>query len=507
MTRGHDIPDTACELLTSEEMARADRLTSEAGTPGLELMEQAGRAVADEVARLAGRAVDTVILCGPGNNGGDGFVAARLLLQQGFHVRLGLLGGRDDLKGDAARMATRWDGAVAPLSPALIEGAEMVVDALFGAGLTRKVEGVAADTIAALNASGARVVAVDVPSGIDATSGAVRGVAVKAEATVTFFRRKPGHLLLPGRGYCGAVHVADIGIKADVLKTIKPATFANDAEFWRDSFPWPELAGHKYTRGHALVMSGGPEATGAARLGARAAQRAGAGLVTLAGSKAATAVNAAHCTSVMVTSFNGPKGLAKILEDTRKNALLIGPGAGVGQGTRQLVDAALASAAACVLDADALVSFENKSRPLFAAIAKRGQSVIMTPHEGEFSRLFGELAGGASKLERAREAAASSGAILILKGADTVIASPDGRAAINANAPPWTATAGSGDVLAGIATGLLAQAMPAFAAACAAVWLHGEAAARFGPGLIAEDLSEMLPEILRALDAGDQATG
>ncbi|MCH8240841.1 MAG: NAD(P)H-hydrate epimerase, partial [Proteobacteria bacterium] len=332
MTGAHDIAGAAHALLTSEEMGQADRLAIESGTPGLALMEQAGRAVADEVARLALPAGDTVVLCGPGNNGGDGFVVARLLQEQGFRVSLGLLGERAALQGDAADMAGRWDGAVSPLSPELIDGAQTVVDAIFGAGLARPVEGVAAATIAALNASDASVIAVDVPSGIDGTSGAVRGIAVEADSTVTFFRRKTGHLLLPGRVYCGALRVADIGIEAEVLNSIQPATFANAPDLWCDDFPWPEVAGHKYTRGSALVVSGGPEATGAARLGARAALRAGAGLVTLAGSKAASAVNAAHCTSVMVTSFSGADGLAKILQDPRINALLIGPGAGVGQG-------------------------------------------------------------------------------------------------------------------------------------------------------------------------------
>ncbi len=496
MTAAHDITGAALELLTSEEMGRADRMTIDAGTPGLELMEAAGRAVADEVVRLAPRAGEAVVLCGPGNNGGDGFVAARLLQDRGYRVRLGLLGDRDALKGDAAEMAARWEGGAEPLGPGIVARAGVIVDAIFGAGLTRPLEGVAAETIEAMNAGRATVVAVDVPSGIDGTSGAVRGVAVKANSTVTFFRRKPGHLLLPGRVHCGEVRVAQIGIGAGVLETLKPAAFANAPGLWSETFPRAGLAGHKYDRGHAVVVSGGPEATGAARLGARAALRAGAGLVTLAGSKAATAVNASHSTAVMVTSFSGARGLSNILKDTRKNALLIGPGAGMGKGTRDLVGAALGSRAACVLDADALTSFENNPAALFAAISSHGQSVVITPHEGEFSRLFGISAPGGSKLERAREAARLSGAIVILKGADTVIAGPDGRSAINDNAPPWTATAGSGDVLAGIAAGLLAQGMPAFEAACAAVWLHGEAAARFGPGLIAEDLSEILPEVL-----------
>ncbi len=497
-----DAPDTATafiELLTTEEMGRADALTIKAGTPGLELMETAGRAVADEVMRLAPHAGTALVLCGPGNNGGDGFVAARLLKAQGVSVRLALLGSINALKGDAAQMAARWEGGVEALAPGVVGGADVVVDALFGAGLARDVDGIAAEVIEAVNSSGASIVSVDVPSGIDGTSGEVRGIAVRATSTVTFFRAKPGHLLLPGRIYCGEVRVADIGIPESVLEAISPKTFANMPQLWSALFPQTDTGGHKYSRGHTLIVSGGPDATGAARLGARGALRIGAGLVTLAGSKAATAVNAAHSTAVMVVSFSGPKGLAKHLQDVRKNAVLIGPGAGVGKETRELVMTILKSDAACVLDADALTSFEKKPKDLFTAISRRSAPVILTPHEGEFSRLFGKIIPTGSKLERVRAAAEASGAITLLKGADTVLAHPDGRAAINDNAPPWTATAGSGDVLAGFATGLLAQGMPAFEAACAAAWLHGEAADRFGPGLIAEDLSEMLPQILRLI--------
>jgi len=503
MTR---IPETAgagLELLTTREMGQADALTIEAGTPGHELMEAAGCAVADEVVRHSPDRGMVTVLCGPGNNGGDGFVAGRLLKEQGYTIKLALLGTVEGLKGDAAKMARLWEGDVEPLLPEILpeilKGADVVVDAIFGAGLTRAVEGVVARTIEAANACGAKIVSVDVPSGIDGTSGEVRGVAIQAASTVTFFRAKPGHLLLPGRLHCGEVRVADIGIPASVLESIAPKTFANSQALWQAYFPRPQTTGHKYSRGHALIISGGPEATGAARLGARGALRIGAGLVTLAGSKEATAINAAHSTAVMIVSFSGAKGLAGILKDTRKNAILIGPGAGVGKETRDLTMTILKSKTACVLDADTLTSFEKSRAHLCAAICKRSAPVILTPHEGEFTRLFGESVAAGSKLERARAAAQTSGAIILLKGADTVIAHPDGRAAINDNAPPWTATAGSGDVLAGFAAGLLAQGMPAFEAACAAVWLHGEAADRLGPGLIAEDLSEILPELLRML--------
>ncbi len=490
------------ELLNSEEMGRADRLAMAAGTSGLELMENAGRAVADEVARRYPDAVRVAVLAGPGNNGGDGFVAARLLEDRGFTVALALLGERARLKGDAAAMAKAWKGAAAALEPAVLAGCDVVVDALFGAGLARPLEGAAARTVAALNAGDRPVIAVDVPSGIDGTTGAVmggegKGCAVRAEATVTFFRRKPGHVLLPGRLYCGEVVVADIGISADVLSQIAPQAHVNGPELWGAAYRWPHPAGHKYARGHAVVVSGPATSTGAARLAARGALRAGAGLVALASPGQAFAVNAAQLTAVMIGVFEGAEGLAAMMRDERKNACLIGPGAGVGEATRGLVEALLATGAALVLDADALSSFQAAPATLFKALGARSGAAVLTPHEGEFARLFPDLEG--SKLERARAAAARAGAVVLLKGADSVIAAPGGRAAVNCNAPPWLATAGAGDVLAGFVLAHLAQGMDAFEAAAAAVWLHGAAAAAFGPGLIAEDLAELLPGVLAEL--------
>ena len=510
------------ELLTAEEMGRADRLALAAGVPGLALMETAGRAVADAAGELAaGTASAVAVACGPGNNGGDGFVAARLLRQMGFRVRVGLLGTREALNGDAAEMAARWGGEIEPLVPATIAGADIIVDAMFGAGLSRPLEGSAAAVVEAINAAGKPVVAVDVPSGLDGTTGRADGPVVRATRTVTFFRLKPGHLLLPGRALCGDVRLVDIGIPAKVLEEVAPRTFANQPSLWGSAYPWPRLDGHKYTRGHAVVVSGPPDSTGAARLGARGALRIGAGLVTLVGTGAATAINATHATAVMVRALASDAALAEFLADERRNAVLLGPGAGVGPATATTVVTALKSASAAVLDADALTSFapEQEEAPVKAAglgfivrgsdpgpsreallegIRARQAPVALTPHEGEFKRLFGELAG--SKLDRARRAAELSGAVVVLKGADTVIAAPDGRAAINHNAPPWLATAGSGDVLAGFITGLLAQRAPAFEAACAAVWLHGECANVYGPGLIAEDVPETLPQVLRRLE-------
>jgi len=495
------------ELLTNSEMTEADRLTIAGGVAGIDLMEQAGRAVADAVVVLKRPGSRVAVVAGPGNNGGDGFVAARLLAEQGYPVQVHLVGDKARLKGDAALAANRWSGAVETADPAGLGGADIIIDPLFGAGLDRPVEGLARAMIEAMNeqasAHAVAIVAVDLPSGINGTAGAVMGVAVRAARTVTFFRKKPGHLLLPGRLHCGTTTVADIGIPASVLTKIAPQTFENIPALWRETFPVPRHQGQKYDRGHAVVVSGPSWSTGAARLAARGALRAGAGLVTIASPSEALAVNAATSLAVMVRPVDDAADLTVFLGDRRLNALAIGPGLGVNEGTCELVLAALAGERGVVLDADAITSFAKTPQRLAEAIKSRSGTVtIMTPHDGEFSRYFGSLdprTQAGSKLEKTRLAAALTGAVVLLKGADTVVAAPDGRASIAANAPAFLATAGSGDVLTGIATGLLAQHMPAFEAASAAVWLHGEAATAFGPGLISEDLPEMLPRVYRAL--------
>ena len=489
------------ELLTTAEMAEADRRTIALGVGGIALMENAGRAVADAVAARHPPGLRVAVVAGPGNNGGDGFVAARILAERGYRVRILLVGNRDRLKGDAALAAQRWQGPTTAAAPAALMPADVVIDAVFGAGLDRPAEGVARAMIEAMNAAPC-VYAVDLPSGINGTTGAVMGLAVNAAQTVTFFRRKVGHVLLPGRLHCGTVRIADIGITASVLDEIKPRISINSPHLWAKSFPLPRVDGHKYTRGHAAVVSGGLSFTGAARLAARGALRAGAGLVTIATPREALAVNAAANLAVMVRPVDGADELARFLDDPRRNVVLLGPGGGVGQLMRDLVLTALKGERAVVLDADALTSFAEEPQTLCAAIRRRAKATVMTPHEGEFSRLFKTLADEApSKLERARRAAETSGAVVLLKGPDTVVAAPDGRAAIADNAPPWLATAGSGDVLAGIVAGCLAQGMPGFEAAAAAVWLHGEAGIAVGPGLIAEDLPEAMPGIYQRLFA------
>jgi len=491
------IVENATEVLTPAEMAEADKLTIASGVSGYALMERAGLAVAEAVSRRAPQGARIAVMTGPGNNGGDGFVAARFLSEAGYSVNVGMLSARDRLVGDAAFAAASWTGFSKGLSPSIVDEADVIVDALFGAGLDRNIDGVAAQTIAAVNRSTVPVIAVDLPSGINGATGKVMGAAIEADESVTFFRLKPGHLLMPGRKHCGRVTIADIGIRPDCLATIKPKTWHNTPARW--SLPPLDAEQNKYSRGHAVVVSGPLSRTGAARLAARGALRVGAGLVTVATPAEAIPVNAAHLTAIMLIPMEGAAGLTGILADERRNAVVMGPALGLDEQTVDLVMAALASRASVVLDADALTAFTGKSDRLFELIKQHQAGVVMTPHDGEFARLFPDLAGNPSKVERVREAAVRSGAVVVLKGADTVVAGPNGDALIASNAPPQLATAGSGDVLAGIVGGLLAQRMPALEAAAAAVWLHGEAGLSAGRGLIAEDLPEALPGVFSVL--------
>jgi hydroxyethylthiazole kinase-like uncharacterized protein yjeF len=483
-------------------------------------MEAAGRAVA-EVVQDRAPSGPVAVLCGPGNNGGDGFVAARRLQAEGRAVTVWLLGDRAALRGDAAGAAGRWTGPVHPLGDLRLDEAAVVVDALFGAGLARDLAGAAREAVDTANcwaeATGGPIVAIDVPSGLDGDSGRIRGAAIRAAATVTFFRFKPGHFLDMGPDLCGEIVLADIGIPERVLEAIAPKTFLNGPDLWGTSFPVPGRHGHKYSRGHCVVVSGDPWHTGAARLAATACLRAGAGLVTLASPRAALAINAGHLTGVMMSPCDEAGELAALLSDPRKNVTVLGPGLGIGAATAALVRCALTPRPGhpgAVVDADALTAFSGRGAELAALAAAFGPKVVLTPHDGEFARLFNDkgLVSDSnsqlstrnetafhSKLDRSKNAASSVHCTLLLKGADTVVASPDGRASIARDLPPWLATAGSGDVLAGMIGGLLAQGMPAFEAASAAVWLHGQAARAFGPGLLSEDLPGQIPAALGTL--------
>jgi hydroxyethylthiazole kinase-like uncharacterized protein yjeF len=494
------------ELLTPAEMGEADRLTVAAGLiDGIGLMRRAGDAVADALLQRFPDAPCVAVLAGPGNNGGDGYVVAEHLRRAGLAVTL----WRDEAPRagtDAAIAASECAVEPRPLDSFAPEPGWVVVDALFGAGLVRPVDGVYAEALKNTARAGATVVAVDLPSGVSGLSGEVLGTTVKADLTVTFFRKKPGHLLEPGRSLCGEVVVADIGIRDEVLSAILPLTVENDPANWLGAFPKLTNDTHKYARGHVAVFSGGPSSTGAARLAALAAARAGAGAVTLLSPGSALAVNAAHLTSIILRKSDGFADAAAFIEARKPAAFVFGPAIGttdeVGAFALDLIEAAAGSA--IVFDADALTVLSKRRDAFFErAHADGAPHLVLTPHEGEFRRLFPDLAAddSLSKLDRARQAAKLANAVVIYKGPDTVIAAADGRAAINANGTPLLATAGSGDVLGGICAGLLAQHMPPFEAASAAVWMHGEAARGFGPGLIAEDLPLALLPVLRDLAA------
>jgi len=476
-------------LLTPQEMGRADAMTVASGTNEIELMGNAGREVGRFIVDHF-RRVPVSILCGPGNNGGDGFAIGCFLRDRGWPVRLVQFGDAQEYSKAAKFYLERW-GEPEPFSAQIIEDAGLLIDALFGAGLGRAIEGDYLDVVRLANQSRIPIVAVDMPTGVLGDTGQVLGEAIKADATVTFFRKKPGHLLMPGREHCGDVALAQIGISDQVLAEIKPRAAQNSPALW--TIPTQNLAGHKYSKGHCVVVSGPTGATGAARMCALAALRIGAGLVTINGDRAALAEHSAHLSAIMLREGD----LAQLLEDKRYNALVVGPGNGVGEATYHNVLTGLAASRALLLDADALTIFQSDPNELFNTIKSSDSDVVLTPHGGELVRLFPDLDVRTDKVGAARKAAQISGAVVVLKGADTIISEPNGRVVINANAPAWLATAGSGDFLAGIIGGLQAQGMEAFDAACAGVYVHGLAATQFGgAGMIATDLPQLLPSAL-----------
>jgi hydroxyethylthiazole kinase-like uncharacterized protein yjeF len=488
-------PGGAREILTVEQMAQADRAAIADGTPGVELMERAGRAVADTVAsRYAPRPV--VVLAGQGGNGGDGYVAARWLREWGWPVRVEAFA--PPRAEDAQAVAARWSGPTTALSPGAAwpgptgEDA-LVIDALFGAGLDRPLGPDLGRMAFGLERSKATVVSVDVPSGLSGDTGrALSGLCFKAELTVTFHRRKPAHVLQPGRGFCGEVVVADIG-----LGTVGGSLFENTPDLWSARFPWPDIGAHKHTRGRLIVFSGEAWNTGAARLAARAGLRVGAGLVTLLSPPEALMINAAHLEAIMLKAFETDLDVEAAGADA--DCAIIGPAAGVTDATLTNVLALARTGAALVIDADALTVFRDDPAELFSILDRDD---VLTPHQGEFERVFpGLLKASPERISATRAAAARSQSVVLLKGPDTVIAASDGRAAVNMNGVPWLATAGSGDVLAGLIGGLIAQGMESFEAACAGVWIHAACAEAFGPGLISEDLPGLTPLVLKRLRA------
>ena len=382
-----------------------------------------------------------------------------------------------------------------PLTSDALKGAELVIDALFGAGLARPLGGAAAVLADEAEEKRLPVVAIDVPSGLLGDIGEPAGEhCFKADLTITFGRKKPGHLLQPGRALCGRVYVADIGIPDWVFEQIAPQLWENGPTLWARALPVRDVLGHKYDYGHALIVGGG-EMTGAGRLASLAALRVGAGLVTVNAPSEAALVYQLASASLIVAPEKSSDDFARQLVDTRKTAVLIGPGAGVSSATKAKCLAALSTGKACVLDADALTVFKDEPSQLFDAV---NGEVVLTPHAGEFRRLFPGLEG--TRLEQVKKAAAESRAVVVLKGSDTIVATPDGRAAINGHAGANLSTAGTGDVLAGTITGLLAQGTPAFEAACAGVWIHGDASLRLGAGMISEDLLGAIPSVLSDLN-------
>jgi NAD(P)H-hydrate epimerase len=464
-------------ILTAAAMRAAEAAHFAAGADSYAVMTRAAGEVARVAAQRLAPGARVLVLAGPGNNGGDGHVAARLLAGRGFAVEVQRLGA--PTTPDARRAAAEWTPALAGAGGGAADpaGFDLIVDALFGIGLTRALTGEAAALVEAANASGVPILAVDIASGVDADSGAVPGPAIRATETVTFHAVKPGHLLLPGRAHTGRLTVVDIGLPATPSDL-----FLNTPGLW--ALPVPGLDTHKYARGSALVWSGPELMTGASRLAATAALRIGAGAVTLAGPREALRVHGSHVTAVMLAEADA-QGFARLLAGGRIRAACVGPGA--GPDARCVAGAALQSGVPVVLDADALTAFAGEADHLARLVRRHDRPVILTPHDGEFARLFPDIGG--DRLARARAAAALTGAVVMLKGADGVAAAPEGRAAINANAPVWLATAGSGDVLAGFATGLLAQGLGGFEAAAAACWVHGDVGGRLGAGLIAEDLA------------------
>ena len=478
-------------ILTTAESAAADQAAAATGVPIELLMQRAGAAVAAAIAeRWTPRPL--VVLCGPGDNGGDGYVAAAELARRGWPVRVLTSVDLSRLKAAASQAARDWAGPVNRMELAALEGAELVLDALYGAGLARPLAAPDREMLRRA-AERAPVISVDLPSGLSGDTGQALGYAPQAALTVTFHRKKPAHVLEPGRSLCGEVVVADIGLAAPARGA--GGLFENLPDLWRAGFPRPVTAAHKGDRGRLVVVSGPLHSTGACRLAARAGLRIGAGLVTVASPPDALAVNASHLTAIMLKPFLNEEELQLMAEEV--DAVIIGPAAGVTEETRLNVLACCRTGAAMVVDADALTVFREDPDELFSALDRDD---VLTPHPGEFERIFpGLLRGSPTRIAAARTAAQTAGCVVLLKGPDTVIAGPDGRAAVNTNASPWLATAGSGDVLAGCIGGLMAQGMDSFEAACAGVWVHAETGRRFGPGLISEDLPDRLPDVLRAL--------
>lgn len=528
-------------LLTASQMQQVDANAVAQGINSYSLMCAAGKAVGEVTVEVLHALIDErsadcsndtlvtasnmqfsreapriLVVAGPGNNGGDGAITATELSALGFKVsvlRFVAPPQSNTCLTDAEQAFSKWQGHVQEklLSEAildkaclqLINQADVIIDALFGAGLSRPLEGELAALVNCINDSSALVIAVDIPSGLNGNTHQVNGACIRADVTITFYRYKPAHFLYPGAALCGRKRLMQIGLSDAQLNVDWPVCLLNEPTAFLQHLPVPSTSGHKFDRGHVLVRSGPLASTGAARLSAQTALECGSGLVTLSSDLAALPVNAAHLTAVMIKVCEGASEWRSLLQDSRITTVVVGPGNGIDVNTRKAVEYSLEANKHCILDADALScwSTEADSQHLFRLLATCRNTAVLTPHGGEFARLFPALhaQSGLSKLDLALSAAKFASAVIVLKGADTVIASPDGRSAINASAPPWLATAGAGDVLAGLIASLVAQGMPAFEAACAAVWMHGEAALQLGYPMSAERLILQLPSVLNGL--------
>jgi hydroxyethylthiazole kinase-like uncharacterized protein yjeF len=496
-------------IVTIAQMREAESRAMAAGIAGRVMMQRAGEAVAQWIEQHM-PLMPVWVLCGAGNNGGDGFVVAQTLRARGWDVRCACTVAVDALRGDAALAANDFQGEILSWSQVKPSPDCMVVDALFGTGLTRALDAPVVEVVKQLKRLKVPVIAVDIPSGVQGDTGQSLGVAMAATATITFAAKKPAHVLQPAKTLCGEVVVADIGIAAQVDavrgESVAGGWLENSPLLWRSLIPFARMDAHKYSRGAVLVVGGGIAHTGAARLSAAAAARL-CGAVTIACDAQSLPIYAAHVTSTMTEVAEDATQIEALLHGLRRYAVVVGPASGINARTRGATLAALAAGCPTVIDADALSVFstDEDRQVLIDALKMSGAPVVLTPHEGEFHRLFAHKGSDISMLEdkitRTLKAAQFAGAVVLLKGNDTVIAAPDGRVIINSNAPAYLATAGAGDVLAGVIAGLMAGGMNAFEAAAASAWIHGRAGTIAGLGLIAEELTQMLPLALQELAA------
>ena len=482
-------------VLSCKNHKDLDKKTIKKFIPGYKLMENAGEAIFKIIKKKFKKQKKIKILCGPGNNGGDGLVVAKLLKENSFrNVDLFCLVSKKKLKGDAKIAANKLNENLKSFNQFKTSSNELIIDGIFGSGLKKNISGNLKKVIEKINLEKPYCISIDIPSGINGDTGKIQGAALKSNDTITFTKKKPGHLLFPGNEYCGNVIVEDIGINLEKL-LFKPQIFENHPDNWRNKFPWPNHKSHKYTRGFSLIICG-EKMTGASRLAARGAARIGCGLLCLGVPKKSFDIYSIENPIALIEIIDDENDLNSLLKDKRINTILIGPGLGISEKKLKLIlKIVKEKKKLVVLDADAL---KNNFKKI---LLKNRTNIVITPHEGEFMQVLKDLniKNNKNKLSLAIKFVKKTKINLILKGNTTIICSQDGQISINTNSSPFLATGGSGDVLAGMITGLISQGMNIFEACCASVWIHGEIAKIKGPGLIAEDLPEMIPNVLKKI--------